>query len=416
MKHNSYVYPISDPSWIEKLCRWADHHFDFFAYTNGNNHQYPEGPFATHFYAGKSQLSKKEIWNEPSSFKKVGIIGYDYKNQLENLNSENPAFFDLPEVCFFAPSFSLKFLGEKVISDVELNEEFWQEIEQITLPERPFTNCSVQPQITPENYSDTVKAIQRHIVEGNTYESNFCQAYTGTFENWDPISAYFNLNKLSPMPFSALFKAKSQWLISASPERFLKKTGSKLIAQPIKGTIKRGVSKAEDLQNKETLGNSEKEQAENLMITDLMRNDLSKVSKTGSVKVTELFGIYPFPKVFQMISTIVSELKEDTTFAEIIQASFPMGSMTGAPKIRTMEIVEELESFKRGWFSGTFGVIEENGDFDFSVVIRSIIADLAVKKLYFGVGSAITFDANAEQEYDECSLKAKAILEVLSGK
>lgn len=416
MKHNSYVYPIPAPSWIEKLCRWADEHFDFFAFTNGNNHHYPEGPFSTHFYAGNKQLAEPEIWNESSNFKKVGIIGYDFKNRLEKLKSQNPTFLELPEICFFTPTFCLEFLEEKVVSDVELTEEFWKEIKGTNLPSKSTTSCSVVPQITKAEYLQTVKTIQNHIIEGNTYESNFCQAYAGSFESWDPIAAYLKLNKLSPMPFSALFKAKTQWLISASPERYLKKTGNKIIAQPIKGTIKRGESNAEDALNKETLAKSEKEQAENLMITDLMRNDLSQVSKTGSVKVTELFGIYPFPKVFQMISTIASELKEEATFSEIIQASFPMGSMTGAPKIRTMEIIEDLESFKRGWFSGAFGVMEENGDFDFSVVIRSIIADLEVKKLYFGVGSAITFDANAEQEYDECSLKAKAILEVLSGK
>ncbi|WP_425638196.1 anthranilate synthase component I family protein [Algoriphagus yeomjeoni] len=415
MKHNSYVYPIPNPLWIEKLCRWADFHFDFFAYTNGNNHIYPENPFATKFYAGNRQLTEKEIWSE-TGVKKVGIIGYDFKNRLEKLESENPAFFDLPEVCFFTPSFSLELLGEKIISAVELTEEFWKAIKETPLPTQSTTSCSVVPQITREQYLFTVKTIKDHIIEGNTYESNFCQAYSGDFETWDPVSAYFKLNELSSMPFSALFKAKSNWLVSASPERYLKRTGNKIIAQPIKGTIKRGESAAEDLLNKETLANSEKEQAENLMITDLMRNDLSMVSKTGSVNVTELFGIYPFPKVFQMISTISSELKDEVTFSDIIQASFPMGSMTGAPKIRTMEIVEELESFKRGWFSGTFGVIEENGDFDFSVIIRSIIADMDLKKLYFGVGSAITFDADAAQEYDECILKAKAILEVLSGK
>ncbi|MEB2777587.1 anthranilate synthase component I family protein [Algoriphagus sp. D3-2-R+10] len=416
MKSASFVYPIADPVWIEKLCRWADVHFDFFAYTNGNDHQYPEAPFTTRFFAGNNQLTEKEIWSESCGFKKVGIIGYDFKNQLEKLQSDNSAFFDLPDICFFKSSFSLAFDGGNVHSDIELSQEFWKEVENTKLPTSVNTSCIVTPQISRERYLETVHTIQNHIIEGNTYESNFCQAYSGTFDYWDPITAYFNLNKLSPMPFSSLFKAKSQWLVSASPERYLKRTGSKIIAQPIKGTIKRGKSIAEDVINRETLAKSEKEQAENLMITDLMRNDLSKVSKTGTVKVKELFGIYPLPRVFQMISTVISDLKEDVSFSDIIQASFPMGSMTGAPKIRTMEIIDELESFKRGWFSGAFGVIEENGDFDFSVIIRSIIADLEVKKLYFGVGSAITFDADAAQEYEECGLKAQAILEVLSEK
>ncbi|SFT86085.1 para-aminobenzoate synthetase component 1 [Algoriphagus locisalis] len=416
MKLTSYTYPIPNLFWIEKLCRWADLHFDFFAYTNGNEHQYPEGSFATKFYAGNRQLTEEELWSDYAGFKKVGIIGYDFKNRLEKLKSKNPAFLELPELCFFTPTFTLDFDVKNIHSEIELTKEFWKEVEDIILPKKSITRCDIQPQITRKRYLETVKTIQDHIIEGNTYESNFCQAYSGSFESWDPIAAYFKLNSLSPMPFSTLFKAKSQWLISASPERFLKRAGNRLIAQPIKGTIKRGANETEDKVNRETLAKSEKEQAENLMITDLMRNDLSKVSMIGSVQVRELFGIYPFPRVFQMISTIASELKPQGNFSEIIQATFPMGSMTGAPKIRTMEIIEELESFKRGWFSGSFGVIEENGDFDFSVIIRSIIADLEVKKLYFGVGSAITFDANPAQEYDECELKAKAILEVLSGK
>lgn len=416
MTSTSFIYPIADSTWIEKLCRWADTHFDFFAFTNGNGYQYPEEPFATRLFAGNKQLTETEIWSESSSFKKVGIITYDFKNHLEKLKSENKAFFDLPELCFFQPTFSLTFVGENIHSNVELTDKFWKEIEKTELPYSANTTCSVSPQISREKYLETVKTIQDHIIEGNTYETNFCQAYSGSFENWDPIAAYFKLNKFSPMPFSALFKANSQWLVSASPERYLKRTGDKIIAQPIKGTIKRGDSIAADSIARETLAKSEKEQAENLMITDLMRNDLSKVSETGSVEVKELFGIYPLPRVFQMISTVASELKDNITFFDIIQASFPMGSMTGAPKIRTMEIIEELECFKRGWFSGAFGIIEENGDFDFSVIIRSIIADLELKKLYFGVGSAITYDADAAQEYEECSLKAEAILEVLSGK
>jgi len=416
MKSSPIVYPIPDSLWIEKLCRWADVNFDFFALTNGNGHHYPEEPFATRFFAGNMPLSESELWSETTDFKKVGIIGYDFKNRLEKLNSENTAFFELPEICFFQPSFSITFDGKNIWSEVELTGAFWEELEKIKLPSSPTTACPVTSQISKKDYLESVKKIQDHIVEGNTYESNFCQAYTGSFDAWDPIGAYFRLNSLSPMPFSALFKAKSQWLVSASPERYLKRKGAKLIAQPIKGTIKRGTTALEDSANKKILATSEKEQAENLMITDLMRNDLSKVSQTGSVEVNELFGIYPLPRIFQMISTVSSVLAENMDLSKIIQAAFPMGSMTGAPKIRTMEIIEELESFKRGWFSGAFGVIEENGDFDFSVIIRSIIADMKAKKLYFGVGSAITYDADAAQEYDECRLKAQAILEVLGGK
>jgi para-aminobenzoate synthetase component I len=302
-----------------------------------------------------------------------------------------------------------------IYSSSRLSEEFLREIEGQVIPENKSVSCKISSQITRENYLKSVRSIQNEILEGNTYEANFCQAYFGEFETWNPVAAFARLNELSKMPFAALFKAKNKWLVSASPERFLKKNGSTLIAQPIKGTIRRGETASEDLENRKKLLASEKEHAENLMITDLMRNDLARVSKTGSVRVGELFGIYPFPRVLQMISTVSSELNPDTSFKEIIRATFPMGSMTGAPKISTMKIIEREESFKRGWFSGAFGWIDEKGDFDFSVVIRSIIADLEAKKLYFGVGSAITIDASAELEYEECELKAQALFELLRG-
>jgi para-aminobenzoate synthetase component 1 len=271
------------------------------------------------------------------------------------------------------------------------------------------------PQINRDQYLFKINTIQNEIREGNTYEANFCQAYFGNFETWDPIAAFLRLNELSLMPFAALFKAQTKWLVSASPERFLKKKGKRIIAQPIKGTIQRANDPSQDQKNKDSLLRSEKERAENLMITDLMRNDLSKISGTGSVTVDELFGIYPFPRVFQMISTLSAELKSDLRFDQIISATFPMGSMTGAPKISTMKILDREESFRRGWFSGAFGWIDDQGDFDFSVIIRSIIADMESKKLYFGVGSAITIDASPEKEYEECALKAQAIFELLRG-
>ncbi|WP_236032792.1 anthranilate synthase component I family protein [Algoriphagus pacificus] len=394
---------------------WANSNFDFFAYLDGNASPYPSEPFQNLFFAGSQELSESEIWNESRKQFKVGIIGYDYKNQLEKLKSENPSYLGLPELCFFTPSICFQFEKDQVNSKYKLSEGFWKEIETVELP-NSNTSCDVISHLNKMEYIEKVHAIQEQIREGETYELNFCQTFEGTFENWDPISSFFQLQEVSPMPFSVLFKAGSKWLVSASPERFLKKVGTKIIAQPIKGTIRRGKNEIEDQENKQALLESEKERAENLMITDLTRNDLSKISKTGSVQVQELFGIYELPRVFQMISTVQSTLKPDISFKEIIDATFPMGSMTGAPKIRTMELIDELESFKRNWFSGAFGWIDEKGDFDFSVIIRSILADLATKKLYFGVGSAITSDAEAALEYEECLLKAQVLLEVLHGK
>lgn len=410
-----YSYTIPEPLWIRKLCYWASREYEFLAYFNGNDYAYPQGNFGASFFAGNRSLDPKELWNSSTRIFKVGIIGYDFKNNLENLHSSNPAFLELPEICFFQPELFIKIENNRILSKTELTTDFLDQINLIDLPPSQPISCRWTPQISKEKYLESIKSIKNHIVEGDTYEMNFCQAFTGEFESWDPIAAYFKLNEISPMPFSALFKAGKKWIVSASPERFIKKTGDQLIAQPIKGTVRRGKTPDEDLANRNKLSNSEKEKAENLMITDLMRNDVSKVSKTGTVKVDELFGIYPLPRVFQMISTIISELNPAVSFEEIIQATFPMGSMTGAPKIRTMELIDELESFKREWFSGALGWIDEEGDFDFSVIIRSIIADLDAKKLYFGVGSAVTFDADPEQEFEECQLKAQAIFEVLRG-
>lgn len=410
-----HFYPFPKNGFIPVLLHWASQKFNFLAYFEGNGHSYPQAPFQNLFFAGDRELSGAELFDKAIGGQKVGVLGYDFKNQVEALKSENPEFFQLPDLCFFEPELSIQVTESGFYSKNRLPESWINELKAFILPNAGNVTCIVSPQISGETYLDKIQSIQDEIREGNTYEANFCQAFAGEFESWDPITAYLTLNELSKMPFSGLFKGRSQWLISASPERFLKKAGSRLIAQPIKGTIHRGTNEREDAANRQALLASEKERAENLMITDLTRNDLARVSKTGSVRVEELFGIYAFPRVFQMISTVSSEIRPDTTFEEIIHATFPMGSMTGAPKISTMKIIERGESFRRGWFSGAFGWIDEDGDFDFSVVIRSVIADLEAKKLYFGVGSAITIDASAVQEYGECALKAQAILELLRG-
>jgi len=231
----------------------------------------------------------------------------------------------------------------------------------------------------------------------------------------NPISVFQKLNSLSPMPFASLYKLEHKYLICCSPERFLKKSGSRIISQPIKGTARRDVDPKKDEQIKEELQNSEKERAENMMIVDLVRNDLAHSSKPGTTKVEEFFGIYTYNQVHQMISTISSELKDGLAFTEAIKNAFPMGSMTGAPKIKAMELIETYEESRRGLFSGAVGYITPEQDFDFNVVIRSVLYNAATKYLSFQTGSAITYDSVAEKEYEECLLKAKAILQVLNG-
>jgi para-aminobenzoate synthetase component 1 len=202
-------------------------------------------------------------------------------------------------------------------------------------------------------------------------------------------------------------------LLCASPERFIHRSGSKLISQPIKGTAKRGSTEQSDELSKNHLATSEKEKAENVMIVDLVRNDLSKFAVKGTVLVDELFGVYTFPRVHQMISTVSCEIKKAVTFTQILRSAFPMGSMTGAPKVSAMNIIEEFENFKRGLFSGTVGYIQPDGDFDFNVVIRSILYDSESRTIAIPAGGAITNKSIPEEEFDEMVLKLRPQLKVL---
>ena len=267
--------------------------------------------------------------------------------------------------------------------------------------------------MTKEAYIQKITLLKQHILRGDCYEINFCQEFFASTVAISPIQVFQKLSAISPNPFAALYKYDNKWLICASPERFLTKQGSKIYSQPIKGTSKRDmVSAANDDANKDWLRNSSKDQSENVMVVDLVRNDLSKICEEGSVKVDELFGIYSFPQVHQMISTVSGTLKRNIEFTEIIKACFPMGSMTGAPKKKVMELIEKYETGKRGIFSGALGYINPSGDFDFNVVIRSIMYNEALGYLSYQVGSGITHYSNAAAEWDECMMKAEAIKKV----
>jgi para-aminobenzoate synthetase component 1 len=275
------------------------------------------------------------------------------------------------------------------------------------------STVKIESRITKQEYIAAVKELQKHIRRGDIYEVNFCQEFYSENAVINTAEVYQNFNSISSAPFSAFCKFDNHYVLSSSPERFLQKRGNTLISQPIKGTRKRSGNSIEDNQLKYDLLNDTKERSENVMIVDIVRNDLSRIAKKGTVKVDELFGIYSFKQVHQMISTISCEVKESVSFSDIIRATFPMGSMTGAPKISAMKLIEQYESSKRGLYSGALGYISPDGDFDFSVVIRTILYNEEKKYLSFMVGSAITDKANAEQEYEECMLKAKAMFEVL---
>jgi para-aminobenzoate synthetase component I len=360
----------------------------------------------------KSGFSKLEKAIRKNSGPWFGVLGYDLKNEIEKLESSNKDFFEAPGLAMFLPEIYVKVKGgeayifhhgdhqkELLFSGFKDFKETRVEIEKINFI----------PSIERKNYLEKIDEIQRLIVEGDFYELNFCQAYFAEMKI-DFIEFYKRLSSRSKAPFSGFFKWNEHILCCASPERFLSKKGKKLCSQPIKGTIKRGRNTEEDKMLSEYLRNSEKNIAENVMIVDLVRNDFSRVCEVGTVKVPELFKVYSFPGYHQMISTVEGVLSSKHTGIDALRACFPMGSMTGAPKIRAMERIEELEKTKRGWYSGALGYIDQNGDFDFNVVIRSLIGNTNKELIGFQVGGAIVYDSVAEEEYEECKIKAGNIL------
>jgi para-aminobenzoate synthetase component 1 len=347
-----------------------------------------------------------------------GHISYDLKNEIEELSSSNTDNIQFPDIFLFQPQTVIVAVGSDItVSCLHDDPSFvFKTIESATTDNacQSTPNIAVQSRISKEKYLYTVPLLQQHILRGDCYEINYCVEFFAKDVTLDPLNIYWQLTNISPNPFCCYYKCNDKYLFCASPERYIKKQGNTIISQPMKGTIQRdNFDKYADENYKMHLHKSSKDRSENVMVVDLVRNDLSKICKEGSVHAEELFGIYTFPQVHQMISTIEGELKDKINFADILKATFPMGSMTGAPKKRVMELIEQYEQTKRGIFSGAVGYITPQQDFDFNVVIRSIMYNAAKKYLSYQVGSGITFYSNPEQEYEECLLKAKAIEKVL---
>jgi para-aminobenzoate synthetase component 1 len=338
---------------------------------------------------------------------------------MEQLVSSHPDNIQFPDLFFFEPEVVIRLNENEMIIEADDPEAIFKTIETTTAEKNTSSAAviNIQQRIERDEYIDIIEKLRQHILRGDCYEINFCQEFFTANTFIDPVSIYQKLSKLSPNPFSALYKLNDQWLICASPERFLQKQGDKILSQPIKGTAKRVTDdKGKDDDSRNKLFNSAKDRSENVMVVDLVRNDLAKICEEGSVKVDELYGIYSFPQVHQMISTVSGELKKDISFGEIIKATFPMGSMTGAPKKRVMQLIEHYEKTKRGIFSGAVGYLSPQNDFDFNVVIRSIMYNAATNYLSFQAGSAITFYSDPQKEWEECLLKAEAIKQVLKTK
>ena len=349
-----------------------------------------------------------------------GYLSYDLKNNLEDLNSNNFDGLEFPDLFFFQPKKIFLLKGNNLeiqylrMCDDEIESDLEEIINNEIVHFESENLVAIQHRISKEKYLSKVTQMLHHIHLGNIYEANFCMEFFAENAQINPLEIYQKLNKISEPPFAVYFKNNSNYVMCASPERYLKKEDLKVISQPIKGTSRRFLYENEDELSKINLQNDQKERSENIMIVDLVRNDLSKTAIKGSVIVEELCQIYSFKQVHQMISTIVSEVENTTSPVAVLQTTFPMGSMTGAPKISAMKIIEDLEETKRGLYSGAIGYFTPQNNFDFNVVIRSILYDSKSKYLSFSVGSAITSEAIPEKEYDECMLKAKALFEVLS--
>ncbi|MFY7741738.1 MAG: anthranilate synthase component I family protein [Flavobacterium sp.] len=349
-----------------------------------------------------------------------GYLSYDLKNDTEALTSKNFDGLAFPDLFFFQPKKLFFLKGNQVemeylnLCDDEMDDDFYEILKEGRWKVEDDREIKIQQRISKEAYLQKVTKMLEYIHHGDIYEANFCMEFFAKDALINPIEIYQKLNAISQPPFAVYFKNNHQFLLSASPERYLKREGTKVISQPIKGTARRNSDPILDEQSKVDLENNPKERAENIMIVDLVRNDLSRTAAKGSVEVEELCGIYTFKQVHQMISTIVSQVENTTSAVEIIKTTFPMGSMTGAPKISAMKIIEELEETKRGLYSGAIGYFSPDGDFDFNVVIRSILYNSKNQYLSFSVGSAITSEATPEGEYEECLLKAKAMFDVLN--
>jgi len=365
--------------------------------------------------AGNAYPQLKEFYNAHKGWL-FGHLGYDLKNEVEQLSSANFDGIGFRDLHFFVPEIVLQLKENRLSIFCDDNPQIiFDSIQACSAEISAIKNMPViKNRLSHEQYLSTIKEIQQRILRGDCYELNFCQEFYAEPASIDPIAVYQQLTKLSPNPFAALYKLNDRYCLCASPERYLKKMGETVISQPIKGTAKRDLAnKLLDEERKTSLLNSNKERSENVMVVDLVRNDLSKICQEGSVKVDELFGIYSFPQVHQMISTVSGRLQNDIHWVDAIKATFPMGSMTGAPKKRVMELIEKYEQTKRGLFSGSIGYINPEGDFDFNVVIRSILYNSNTQYLSFQTGGAITFYSNAAEEYEESLLKAEAIKTVL---
>lgn len=393
--------------------------FNIFCLLDTNFYSHTAQEYELLLAAGVSEAatSLREAENIASQKSKwlFGHLSYELNHSLFSIPEKaDPVGF--ASCFFFVPEVIIAVKGNVLTITADEPERIYNSIQkEKTTPQVLQPDIKFHESVSKAEYLKIIDALKQHIHRGECYEINFCIEFFAENVALDPYYTYKNLLGISPNPFSAFYRNGDSYLMCASPERFLAKRNNTIFSQPIKGTIRRDTHDSNhDHLLKQQLYASEKDRAENVMIVDLVRNDLTKICKEKTVAVRKLFHIESYPQVHQMVSTITGELQVGTNFEDIIAANFPMGSMTGAPKDRVMQLIDQYEPSARGIFSGSVGYIAPGGDFDFNVVIRSIMYNTAARHLSYKVGSGITFYSNAEQEWEECLLKAQAIKKVLS--
>lgn len=429
MRRQKAVFPIEECDIIkQKMLNWGKQ-FSIFLLLDSNAYRQPGSLYDCLLAVNPvdtipcqtDALDSLYDWHQQHQDWLFGHIAYDYKNKLEpRLRSKHTSGHAFPDFFFFCPeiictigherqSLTIESMGtapttvyDAICAMPMLNTE-------VQLP-----TLSFQQQTSRDVYLAAVNQLREHIAKGDCYEINYCCEGFATDAVINPAAVFQALNRLSPAPFAALYCLDGQHMICTSPERYLKKTGQKILSQPIKGTTRRHPDPAHDKALRDQLYTSTKDRAENMMIVDLVRSDLAASCITGSIQVPELFEIYTFPQVHQMVSTVCGTLRENAPFTDAIRYSFPMGSMTGAPKIKVMELTEQYEQTRRGLFAGTVGYITPGADFDFNVVIRSLFYQTGRQYLSYMTGGAITYDSNPMQEWEEMRLKAWALERVFS--
>ena len=422
----SLAYHLDDSEiFAQRALQWASQ-FDHVCYLDSNGYRDNYGNINVFIAVGAKATFKAGSGTTFSDLQQFvdrhpntwipGYLGYDLKNELEELHSQHPNRTDFPDAYFFIPQYTLLIGRYNVEIKGEDPQRIVDEIHHSTLTEEaPGFEGRLKYRMNKSTYINAFNGLQQHIRQGDIYEVNLCQEFYAEQATLNPLATYRRLNEVSPTPFSCFFKFGKRYILSASPERFLSKNGNTLLSQPIKGTAARGKDAIEDEQLKAELADNPKEISENIMIVDLVRNDLTRSAAPGTVKAAELLQVHSFKQVHQLISTVTCQIRPGITTTETIQNTFPPGSMTGAPKISAMKLIDQYENSRRGVYSGALGYFSPQGNYDFSVVIRTLLYNAANGYLSFHTGGAITDNAEAEKEYNECLLKGKALFEVLKG-